>query len=236
MRWVPRRFSIFHLMIAIAIIACVLGVLKTYGSFALLCVVWAFVQARLCWTLLRRRRGMAAWCFGIASSVTSVSIALLTIYAPSTVGPRGRCPPSSSACRQSLGAVRPGARGIARRGGRPAVAEAHMVVGHRSGGPAGHDAGYILAASFGVPRLQARSGTARRSSHRWAAAEMPLPRGLVPSDRVDRRTPLGQCRPDHRIGIRPLANDVEGGRGAVVLWVRASQSHRRPPGPPHRAF
>ena len=93
------RFSIRHLMIAVAIVACVLVLLKTYWDdleidlvrkfFVPLCVVWGPTQAVLCWRLVRHRRGRSAWCFGIVSFVTSAFLALWTIHAPNIAGSLG---------------------------------------------------------------------------------------------------------------------------------------------------
>jgi hypothetical protein len=81
MRSIRVRFSLWHLMIAVAVIACFLVLLGTPRGFLIICVLWSLALAAMFWGLLRDQRRRAWWCFGIVSFALNWSFAALSICA-----------------------------------------------------------------------------------------------------------------------------------------------------------
>src|ERR1700678_645252 len=73
MRSTAFRFALWHLMIAVAVIACFLVLLGTPRGFLIICVLWGLALAAMFWGLLRGQRRRARWCFGIWISILNCS-------------------------------------------------------------------------------------------------------------------------------------------------------------------
>jgi hypothetical protein len=67
------RFALWHLMIAVAIIACFLVLLGIPRGFLIICVLWSGALAAVFWASLRGQRRRAWWCFGIWISILNCS-------------------------------------------------------------------------------------------------------------------------------------------------------------------
>jgi hypothetical protein len=81
MRLPRSRFTLLHLMVAVAVIACFLALLRTCGAFLTACVLLDLLLAAMSWTMLRGQRWLALWSFGSASVAVNCSLAGLSIYA-----------------------------------------------------------------------------------------------------------------------------------------------------------
>ncbi|MGO9471103.1 MAG: hypothetical protein ACLQIB_05890 [Isosphaeraceae bacterium] len=81
MRLPRSRFTLLNLMVAVAVIACFLALLKTCGAFLTVCVLLGLLLAAMSWTMLQGQRRLALWGFGSASVAVSCSLAGLSIYA-----------------------------------------------------------------------------------------------------------------------------------------------------------
>jgi hypothetical protein len=80
MRSTRVRFALWHLMIAVAVIAGFLVLLGTPRGFLIICVLWSLALAAMFWGLLRGQRRRAWWCFGIACFAVNGFIAVLSVY------------------------------------------------------------------------------------------------------------------------------------------------------------
>jgi hypothetical protein len=81
MRLTRSRFTISHLMVAVAVIACFLALLVTAGGFLTICFLFGLLLAVMSGVMLRGHRSLALWGFGIASVAVNCSLAGLSIYA-----------------------------------------------------------------------------------------------------------------------------------------------------------
>ena len=81
MRLTRSRFTILHLMVAVAVIACFLALLVTFGGFLTICVLFDLLLAAVFRAMLRGHRSLGLWGFGIASVAVNCSLAGLSIYA-----------------------------------------------------------------------------------------------------------------------------------------------------------
>jgi hypothetical protein len=81
MRLTRSRFTILHLMVVVAVIACFLALLVTFGGFVTMCVLFGLLLAAMSCAMLRGYRALALWAFGMASVAVNCSLAGLSIYA-----------------------------------------------------------------------------------------------------------------------------------------------------------
>ena len=81
MRLTRSRFTILHLMVAVAVIACFLALLVTSGGFLTICVLFDLLLVAMFCAMLRGHQSLALWGFGIASVAINCSLAGLSIYA-----------------------------------------------------------------------------------------------------------------------------------------------------------
>ncbi len=89
MRLSRLRFTLLHLMIAVAVIACFLALWETSGGFLTLCVLLSLLLAAMSYAMLRGQRRLAWWGFGIASVALNCSCFGLSIYAFNMGGAAG---------------------------------------------------------------------------------------------------------------------------------------------------